>query len=83
MPAMARSQAPPPNRIRALRLAKGLTQDDLARRAGLNPSQLSRLETGRRSTMLMTTARRLAGALEVRIDDLDLGVRDPMELTAE
>lgn len=72
-----------PNRIRSIRLAQGLTQEELATRAGLTPGQLSRLETGRRATMLMTTARRIAGALGVRIDDLDLGVSaEPLEQSA-
>ena len=61
-----------PNRIRELRRARGLTQTELARAAGVTAEQVSRWETGRRPTMLLTTARRLAAALGVRIDDLDL-----------
>lgn len=59
-----------PNRVREHRLARGWTQDELAKRAGLTPGQISRIETGKRPTMLVTTALRVAAAFEVSVDDL-------------
>ena len=60
---VCRSSAPM-NRIRDLRLAAGLTLDEVARRAGTSVQQLSRLERGHRR---LTDAwmRRIAAALGV------------------
>lgn len=56
-------------RLRALRQARGWTLDELASRAGMSPSTLSRLESGKRqaSLELLLPLTRLLGA---RIDDL-------------
>lgn len=59
-----------PNRVRELRLERGWTQDELAERAQVNPGQVSRIETGKRPTMLVTTALRFAAAFGVPLDDL-------------
>ncbi|GAA3667592.1 helix-turn-helix domain-containing protein [Microbacterium marinilacus] len=56
-------------RLRAFRRARGWTLDDLAGRAGMSPSTLSRLEAGKRQAsleLLMPLTRHLG----VRIDDL-------------
>ncbi len=50
--------------VRHLRIAAGLTQGALAKRAGINRSQVSRLEAGHRKPTLDTLAR-LAKALQV------------------
>jgi transcriptional regulator with XRE-family HTH domain len=50
----------------------GLTQEELARRAGLDQSTVSRLETGSRTSPLPLVARALAEALGVRVEDLVL-----------
>jgi transcriptional regulator with XRE-family HTH domain len=60
-------------RIKTLRQKKGLTQDDLANRAGLNRVHLYRLETGRQS-MTLRTLKIIADALEVRAADVLKGV---------
>ncbi|MDN3495214.1 XRE family transcriptional regulator [Planococcus sp. APC 4015] len=59
-------------RLRAARQAKGLTLDDVATRAGMSASTLSRLESGKRQAsleLLLPVTRQLG----IRIDDL---VRD-------
>lgn len=57
------------SRLRSLRLARGWTLDELAGRAHVSPSTLSRLETGdRRLALDLLVA--LARALETTIDEL-------------
>lgn len=56
-------------RLRALRQAKGLTQTELARRASMAPSTLSRLESGERGLTVDYLAP-LATALGVALVDL-------------
>ena len=56
-------------RLRALRQARGLTLDQLARSAGLSPSTLSRLESNKRQVSLELLVP-LARQLDVQIDDL-------------
>lgn len=51
--------------LKRLRLAAGLTQDDLARSAGLSPRGVSDLERGLRTTPRPSTARLLADALDL------------------
>lgn len=55
--------------VRRTRSALGLTQQDLADRAGLDRSYLSDLERGRRNPTLTLQAR-LASALGARLSDL-------------
>lgn len=54
--------------IRAVRLRRGWTQADLARRAGVSAATVSRVELGRLDTVDLGRLRRLAAPLEVRID---------------
>lgn len=61
-------------RLREARELRGLSQSDLAQRAGLQPSALSHFETGGRKPSF-DNLRRLADALEVSTDFL-LGRRD-------
>lgn len=56
-------------RLRAFRRARGWTLDDLAERAGMSTSTLSRLESGRRQATLELLLP-LARHLGIRIDDL-------------
>ena len=56
-------------RIAAIRLQKGLSQGLVSRRAGIDPSYLSRVENGKVHPTVRT-AMRIAGALRVTADDL-------------
>jgi transcriptional regulator with XRE-family HTH domain len=56
-------------RIRALRVAQGWSLEELARRAHLSPSSLSRIETGRRRLALDQLVD-LARALDTSLDQL-------------
>ncbi|HWC82645.1 MAG TPA: XRE family transcriptional regulator [Pseudonocardiaceae bacterium] len=56
-------------RIRALRVAQGLSLDELAGRAKLSPSSLSRIETGQRRLALDQLVD-LARALDTSLDQL-------------
>ena len=56
-------------RLRAQREMKGLSQAELAKRSGLQPSAVSHFETGRRAPSF-DNLRRLADALSVTIDYL-------------
>lgn len=68
-------------RIRSLRKARGWSLDNLADRAGISPSQLSRLETGRRRIaldQLSAIARALGTSLDQLVessDDADVVIR--------
>jgi ribosome-binding protein aMBF1 (putative translation factor) len=55
--------------IRAWREHRGLSQDDLARAAGIDAAQLSEIESGDGSGA-PATLRKLAQALDVQLDDL-------------
>jgi transcriptional regulator with XRE-family HTH domain len=60
-----------------IRQARKLSQESLARRAGLHRTQISFLENGRRQAGLEAVTR-LAGALEVSTESLFEGIRwDP------
>lgn len=64
-------------RLRAARLSRALTLDELAERAGMSTSTLSRLETGKRQASLELLVP-LTKQLGIRIDDLlRTEVRDP------
>ena len=56
-------------RLRALRVERGLSQEEVAARAGMAASTLSRLESGARRLALDHLAP-LAGALRVEVGDL-------------
>jgi len=56
-------------RLRAIRHDRGWTLDDLASRAGMSPSTLSRLESGKRQASLELLVP-LTRQLGVRVDDL-------------
>ena len=60
------------NNIKAYRRKQGLTQTDLANRAGLNIRQIQKIENGEAQTENVTlkTMRAIAQALNAKIDDL-------------
>jgi transcriptional regulator with XRE-family HTH domain len=60
-------------RIKKIRKAKGLRQDDLSERSGLNRAHLYRLENGRQS-MTLRTLKVIADSLEVKVVDLVKGL---------
>jgi transcriptional regulator with XRE-family HTH domain len=62
-------------RIAATRAQRGLSQGLVARRAGTDPSYLSRIETGKVHPTVRT-AMRIASALRISLDDL-LGPSPP------
>lgn len=64
-----------PNRIRELRLARGLTQAELAVLVGTRQNQLSRWEAGQEPRAGAAVS--LATALGVRIEDLGLAQGRP------
>lgn len=57
------------SRVRQLRLAAGLTQEDLAHRCGLFRTYMSRIETGNANPTL-TMIHALAGSLRVPVTAL-------------
>jgi transcriptional regulator with XRE-family HTH domain len=54
--------------IRAVRVRRGWTQQELARRSGVSRSTISRVERGHPGTFSLDTIRRVAAALDVRVD---------------
>lgn len=56
-------------RLKALRLEKKLTLQELAVKAGLNAATVSLIENGHRKAQLVTL-HKLAGALDVPVQDL-------------
>jgi transcriptional regulator with XRE-family HTH domain len=61
------------DRIRDLRQAKGMTQEQLARAANLGLSHLARLEQGVITDPSWSTVRAVAQALGVAVTDLEDG----------
>ena len=76
---------PFPQRLRAARLERGLTQGDLAGKAGMPPASISHFESGTRKPSF-ANLRRLAQVLNAstdyllgRVDDLGIGIAtDPL-----
>jgi DNA-binding XRE family transcriptional regulator len=56
-------------RIKKIRKAKGITQEELADRAGVNRTHMYRLEGGKQS-MTLRTLKIIADALDVRVREL-------------
>lgn len=71
-------------RLRAVREARGLSQTELAQKADISLSNISKIEHQRRTDLKMVTAEKLATALECSAEwlllgsgELPDGVRDP------
>jgi transcriptional regulator with XRE-family HTH domain len=60
--------------LRALRREKGLSQEQLAAKTGLHPTEISRLERAVREPRLGTIVR-LARGLDVGVESLVSGIR--------
>jgi HTH-type transcriptional regulator / antitoxin HipB len=54
--------------IRSVRIKRGWRQADLAARVGLSRSTISRIERGHPGTFSLDTIRRVAAALDIRVD---------------
>jgi transcriptional regulator with XRE-family HTH domain len=59
--------------LKRLREAKGLTAAEVARRAGIDPAAMSRLESGKSANPTFETLARYASAIGA---DLEIGIRD-------
>lgn len=57
-------------KVKELRVSKGMTQQRLAEKAGVGHSMITALESGRRRYMSGEDIERLARALEIPADDL-------------
>ncbi len=66
------------NRLRRIRRSKDLTQQELAKQAGISYVTISRVESGDSKKVYVETVMRLAKALDVSADEL-LGM-DEFEL---
>jgi len=64
------------NRLRTMRLARGISRSSVARSAGLDPAQLFRIENADNATPTFSTVARLARVLEVSLDELAPTVGD-------
>ena len=62
------------DRVRTLRKAKGLSQEQLAERTGLHRTYIGGIERGERNVSLINIVR-LANALEVSPSDLLQGIQ--------
>lgn len=60
------------NHVKMYRKKQGLTQADLANRAGLNIRQIQKIENGeiRTENITLKTMQAIAQAFDVKIDDL-------------
>jgi len=57
------------NRLRDIRLSRGLTQEELAHEAGFSRSYYTEIETGKRNIALLNL-HRLAKCLDVQLTEL-------------
>jgi transcriptional regulator with XRE-family HTH domain len=66
-------------RLRSFRESKGLSQRALSQRAGVSQPTIAYLESGRRASVSLESARRIAEALGISIDRLigDSVIGDP------
>lgn len=71
-----------PQRLQALRNERELSQEDLAKRTGLQATAVSHFETGTRKPSF-DNLRRLADALETTVDYLMGRTDDPVAALAE
>ena len=62
-------------RVKALRLMAGLSQDELAGRAGLQRTHVSRIEAGKYAVTL-ETIQAIAEALGMTVDIIDPALQD-------
>jgi transcriptional regulator with XRE-family HTH domain len=76
---MVKSPEPFAERLKRLRMAKHLTQEELARRSGLNRFTIAKLEAGTRGDPGLTTVLKLAAGLGVPVSAFGGPVRQESE----
>ncbi|MBC8580946.1 helix-turn-helix domain-containing protein [Zhenhengia yiwuensis] len=59
-----------PTRIKALRKAKGLTQKELAKQAGVSFSMVSKIESGERNNPSLEILEKIGNVIDLTLDDL-------------
>lgn len=57
-------------KVKALRMRKGMTQEELSKKAGISRQTLNYIETGKTVNITVATLMKLAEALECKADDL-------------
>lgn len=60
-------------KIKEIREAAGMTQQQLSERSGISRSIINGLETGRTKTTTTATLRKIAIALNKKVDDIFFG----------
>ena len=63
-------------RVKALRTMAGLTQQELADRAGLTRQHIGRIEKGELVSVAYVTIQQIAEALGMTVDIIDPGLQD-------
>ena len=59
-------------RIKALRIEKKMSQEELSVKSGISRTTISNIENGSEKNVLMSTLLRIAAALETTVDNLFL-----------
>ena len=57
-------------KVKALRMRKGMTQEELSKKAGISRQTLKYIETGKTVKITVATLMKLAEVLECKADDL-------------
>ena len=72
----------PTTRVEEIRVIRGLTKADLARRSGMPPQTLQNIENGKTKGLSLSARRLLAPVLQVREDQLMLPIGFPIDPVA-
>ena len=65
------SPARPMAKLRAIRLLRAMTQEELSQKAAVSQANISRIENGPKHVVSLRVARRLARALRVQLHEVD------------
>lgn len=57
-------------RLRSIRRAKDITQEQLSARSGVSRATIAAIESGKKRVVLSSTILKLANALNCRVEDL-------------